>query len=74
VVVTGFRQHPAILSKGGLGPAVPVRRTVDVPRRLPENAEVAGYYVVAEALTNVAKHAAAPRPRCRSSSRATTWC
>jgi signal transduction histidine kinase len=32
---------------------------VAVPRRLPDHVEVAGYYVVAEALTNVAKHAEA---------------
>ena len=60
--------HPAILSKGGLGPtlktlarrcAVPVELDVAVPRRLPDYVEVAGYYVVAEALTNVAKHAQA---------------
>ncbi|MBO0863715.1 MAG: GAF domain-containing sensor histidine kinase, partial [Mycobacterium sp.] len=60
--------HPAILSKGGLGPAlktlarrsaVPVNLDVGVGRRLPEYAEVAGYYVVAEALTNAAKHARA---------------
>jgi signal transduction histidine kinase len=59
--------HPAILSKGGLGPAlktlarrssVPVELNVGVAR-LPESAEVAAYYVVAEALTNVAKHAQA---------------
>jgi signal transduction histidine kinase len=58
--------HPAILSKGGLGPAlktlarrsaVPVKLDVEVTQRLPESAEVAGYYVVAEALTNVARHA-----------------
>jgi signal transduction histidine kinase len=58
--------HPAILSRGGLGPAlktlarrstVPVDLTIDVDRRLTESAEVAAYYVVAEALTNVAKHA-----------------
>ena len=58
--------HPAILSRGGLGPtvktlarrcAVPVELDVAVPRRLPDNVEVAGYYLVAEALTNVAKHA-----------------
>jgi signal transduction histidine kinase len=58
--------HPAILSKGGLGPAlkalarrsaVPVELDVAVDRRLPESAEVAAYYVVAEALTNAAKHA-----------------
>jgi signal transduction histidine kinase len=60
--------HPAILSRGGLGPtlktlarrcAVPVELDVAVPRRLPDNVEVAGYYLVAEALTNVAKHAQA---------------
>ena len=60
--------HPAILSRGGLGPAlkalarrsaVPVKLDVGVDRRLPESAEVAAYYVVAEALTNVAKHARA---------------
>ena len=58
--------HPAILSKGGLGPAiktlarrsaVPVELDLSVDRRLPESVEVAAYYVVAEALTNAAKHA-----------------
>ena len=60
--------HPAILSKGGLCPAlkalgrrsaVPVQLDLAVEGRLPETAEVAAYYVVAEALTNVAKHAQA---------------
>ena len=60
--------HPAILSRGGLGPAlktlarrsaVPVTLQLGIDRRLPESAEVAAYYVVAEALTNVAKHARA---------------
>jgi signal transduction histidine kinase len=60
--------HPAILSKGGLGPAlktlarrsaVPVELDLGVDRRLPEPVEVAAYYVVAEALTNAAKHARA---------------
>jgi signal transduction histidine kinase len=60
--------HPAILSKGGLGPAlktlarrsaVPVTLRVGVDRRLRESAEVAAYYVVTEGLTNVAKHAQA---------------
>ena len=64
--------HPAILSKGGLGPAirtlarrsaVPVDLHVAVDRRLPETAEVAAYYVVAEALTNAAKHAQASEVR-----------
>jgi signal transduction histidine kinase len=58
--------HPAILSKGGLGPAfrslayrsaVPVELDIDVPGRLPDQVEVAAYYVVAEALTNAARHA-----------------
>jgi signal transduction histidine kinase len=58
--------HPAILSKGGLGPAlrtlarrcpVPVDLDLAVPRRLPDYVEVAGYYVVAEAFTNVSRHA-----------------
>lgn len=60
--------HPAILSKGGLGPALktlarrsaaPVNLDVAVPCRLPDYVEVAGYYVAAEALTNVTKHAQA---------------
>lgn len=60
--------HPAILSSGGLGPAlktlahrstVPVSVDVAIDRRLPDSAEVAAYYVVAEALTNAAKHARA---------------
>jgi signal transduction histidine kinase len=60
--------HPAILSEGGLGPAlrtlarrsaVPVQLRLGTQGRLPERVEVAAYYVVAEALTNVAKHARA---------------
>jgi signal transduction histidine kinase len=60
--------HPAILSEGGLGPAlktlarrsaVPVDLHVDIDTRLPESVEVAAYYVVAEALTNAAKYAQA---------------
>jgi PAS domain S-box-containing protein len=60
--------HPAIVSHGGLGPALrtlaersPVRVEVElhIGSRLPEAVEVAAYYVVSEALTNVAKHARA---------------
>ncbi len=60
--------HPAILSKGGLGPAlktlarrsaVPVELDLRVDRRLPDSVEVGAYYVVSEALTNAAKHARA---------------
>jgi signal transduction histidine kinase len=60
--------HPAILSVGGLGPAlrmitrrspVPVELELQDGVRLPERLEVAAYYVVSEALTNVAKHAQA---------------
>jgi signal transduction histidine kinase len=60
--------HPAILSEGGLGPAlkalarrsaVPVQVEAPLEGRLPEPVEVAAYYVVSEALTNAAKHAQA---------------
>jgi signal transduction histidine kinase len=60
--------HPAILSKGGLGPALktlarrsPVHVDLDltIDRRFAESVEVAAHYVVAEALTNAAKHAQA---------------
>jgi signal transduction histidine kinase len=60
--------HPAILSQGGLAPAlktlarrsaIPVELSVRAGGRLPEPVEVAAYYVVAEALANVAKHASA---------------
>jgi GAF domain-containing protein len=58
--------HPAALADGGLRPAlktlarrsaVPVRLDVRVDARFPEPIELAAYYVVAEALTNTAKHA-----------------
>jgi len=38
---------------------VPTSLTVDLPRRLPDEVEACAYFVVAEALTNVAKHARA---------------
>jgi len=40
---------------------VPVEATVDVPDNLPPHLETAVYFVVAEALTNVAKHSGATR-------------
>jgi signal transduction histidine kinase len=60
--------HPAILERGGLGPALRalarragtrVELNLGVRGRLPERVEVAAYYVVSEALTNAAKHARA---------------
>ena len=39
--------------------AVPVTLTTHVAHRLPASVEVTAYYVVSEALTNVAKHAKA---------------
>lgn len=67
--------HPAILSTGGLPAAfktlarrspVPVNLDVTIEQRLPESVEVAAYYVVAEALTNAAKHAQASEVRIRA--------
>lgn len=58
--------HPAIFAATGLvgaleslaeRPGVPVELQVDVPVPLPDVIEVAAYYVVAEALANVTKHA-----------------
>jgi signal transduction histidine kinase len=58
--------HPAVLSEGGLRPAlralarrspVPVELTVEVSTRPPDQVEVVAYYVVSECLTNAARHA-----------------
>jgi signal transduction histidine kinase len=70
--------HPAILSKGGLGPAlrtlarrsaIPVELSGVIERRLPEPIEIAVYYVVSEMLTNAAKHANASRVDIEASAR-----
>ena len=60
--------HPAVLAKGGLPLAlnalarrspVPVDLRIRADGRLPEPVEISAYYLVAEALTNAAKHACA---------------
>jgi signal transduction histidine kinase len=60
--------HPAILSQGGLGTAlrglarrsaVPVELDAHIESPLRDEVEVAAYYVVSEALANVAKYARA---------------
>jgi signal transduction histidine kinase len=60
--------HPAILTEAGLGPAlesladrspIPVTVQTNLQGRLPPLVEATAYFVVAEALTNVAKHTAA---------------
>jgi len=62
--------HPPVLSDRGLDAAlsglaalspVPVTVRVDLPERPPASVEAIAYFVVAEALTNVAKHAKASR-------------
>jgi signal transduction histidine kinase len=62
--------HPAILSKGGLGPAlqalahrsvIPVDLDIRTDVRLAEPIEVAAYFVASEALANAAKHSQASR-------------
>jgi signal transduction histidine kinase len=60
--------HPAILSHGGLGPAlrtltrrsaIPVELDITTEARFPEPIEVAAYFIASEALANAAKHAQA---------------
>src|SRR5206468_152470 len=62
--------HPPVLTERGLAAAlealalrapVPVELETLPDRRLPEQIEAAAYYVVAEALANVQKHAGARR-------------
>jgi len=62
--------HPAILSKGGLAPAlqalahrsaIPVDLDLATDMRLDEPIEVAAYFVASEALANAVKHSQASR-------------
>jgi signal transduction histidine kinase len=68
--------HPAVLTEGGLGPAlttlaersvVPVELRLDLDGRLPPPVEATAYFVAAEALTNVAKYASADRAAVEAS-------
>lgn len=67
--------HPSLLSSGGLSLAVPelagrcpvpVELDVQAEGRLPEVIESTAYFVVAEALANVAKHSGATRAWVRA--------
>ena len=62
--------HPAVLSKGGLAPAlsalanrsaIPATADIAVKGPLPDAVEIAAYYIVAEALSNAAKHSRATK-------------
>jgi len=64
--------HPAILSRGGLAPAletiaqrspIPVALDIRTGERLPERTEVTAYFVISEALVNAAKHSNASTVR-----------
>ncbi len=64
--------HPAILSRGGLTPAlesvaqrspIPVVLDLRTGERLPERTEVTAYFVISEALVNAAKHSNASTVR-----------
>ena len=68
--------HPAVLTERGLGAALevlaertplPVKVANELPTRLPAPVEAAAYYVVAESLTNIAKHANASTAEVRLS-------
>ncbi len=70
--------HPAVLTDRGLDAAVsalvvrcpvPVSLHTELPRRLPAAIEAAAYFVVAEALTNVAKHSRAHSANVRVAER-----
>lgn len=71
--------HPPMLTERGLAGAirelatlspVPLRIPDDVPAGLPAEVETTAYYVIAEALANIAKHAAADEAELRIGLRA----
>ncbi|GIJ46174.1 histidine kinase [Virgisporangium aliadipatigenens] len=62
--------HPQVLTNRGLAPAVaelaerctvPVEVRIDLPDRPPEHVEAAAWFIIGEALTNIARHSAATR-------------
>jgi signal transduction histidine kinase len=66
--------HPAVLTDRGLDAAisalagrspVPVAVIVDLDERLPDTTESTAYFVVAESLTNIAKHSVASEAEVR---------
>ena len=74
--------HPAILSKGGLAPAlqslahrsaIPVDLEITADVRVEEPIEVAAYFVASESLANAAKHSEASRIDVPKLARMTRW-
>ncbi|HLT18569.1 MAG TPA: ATP-binding protein, partial [Thermomicrobiales bacterium] len=64
--------HPAVLTDRGLGAAVtalaarspvPVELDVELTGRPPESVESNAYFIIAEGLTNIARHSQATRAR-----------
>ncbi|GAA4473640.1 sensor histidine kinase [Phytohabitans houttuyneae] len=64
--------HPQVLTDRGLAPAVteiaercpvPVELRIDLPERPPEPVEAAAWFILNEALTNIARHSGASRAR-----------
>jgi PAS domain S-box-containing protein len=73
--------HPAVLSERGLAVAlealalrapVPIELETTLDGRLPEQVEAAAYYVVAEGLANIHKHAGATRVVVRAAAEDST--
>jgi signal transduction histidine kinase len=69
--------QPALLTERGLAAALedlarraalPTHLGVDIPERLPEQAESAAYFLVSEALTNAVKHSHASEARVSATS------